>query len=129
MTGSVKRPGETEAAWHELEVVPNRHADRDYDIDISIPEFTCVCPRTGLPDFATIRINYVPDERIVELKSLKYYILNYRNLGIFHEDVTNRILDDLKAALQPRRIEVVGDFHPRGGIKTVVTSRWPHGRS
>ena len=111
--------------WNELEAVPNRYPDRDYTVNISIPEFTCVCPRTGLPDFGTIIINYVPDELIVELKSLKYYILNYRNLGIFHEAVTNRILDDLKAALKPRKIEVIGDFHPRGGIKTVVTTRWP----
>ena len=111
--------------WNELEAVPNRYPDRDYTVNISIPEFTCVCPRTGLPDFGTIIINYVPDELIVELKSLKYYILNYRNLGIFQEAVTNRILDDLKAALKPRKIEVIGDFHPRGGIKTIVTARWP----
>ena len=114
-----------EKQWHELEAVPNLYSDRDYTVDISIPEFTCVCPRTGLPDFGTIVINYVPDELIVELKSLKYYILNYRNLGIFQEAVTNRILDDLKTALKPRKIEVIADFHPRGGIKTVVTSRWP----
>ena len=114
-----------EATWNELEAVPNRYQDRNYTVDISIPEFTCVCPRTGLPDFATIEIHYVPDKLLVELKSLKYYILNYRNMGIFHEDVTNRILDDVRAAIQPREIVVTGDFHPRGGIKTVVTSRWP----
>ncbi len=111
--------------WHELEVVPNPRPDRDYEVNISIPEYTSVCPRTGLPDFATITITYVPDQLVVELKSLKYYILNYRNMGIYYEDVTNRILDDVKAAAQPRRIEVVGDFSPRGGIKTMVTSRWP----
>ncbi len=113
--------------WNELEAVPNPNPERDYNIDISVPEFTCVCPRTGLPDFGTIRIRYVPDETIVELKSLKYYMLNYRTLGIFQEAVTNRILDDLKGRLQPRMIEIVSDFNPRGGIKTVVTARWPKG--
>lgn len=111
--------------WHELEAVPNPEPDRSYSIDIEIPEFTCVCPRTGLPDFATIRIHYIPGKSIVELKSLKYYILNYRNMGIFHEAVTNKILDDIKAAVLPREIEVVGDFHPRGGIKSVITACWP----
>ncbi len=111
--------------WHELEVVPNPHPHRDYEVNISIPEYTSICPRTGLPDFATITITYVPDQLVVELKSLKYYILNYRNLGIYYEDVTNRILDDVKAVARPRRIQVVGDFSPRGGIKTIVTSRWP----
>ena len=115
----------TAEKWHELEVVPNPHPDRDYDVAISIPEYTSICPRTGLPDFATITITYVPDKLVVELKSLKYYILNYRNMGIYYEDVTNRILDDFRSIAQPRRIEVVGDFTPRGGIRTVVTSRWP----
>ncbi len=114
-----------EETWHQLEVVPNRYKDRDYTVNICIPEFTCVCPRTGLPDFATININYVPDKHLVELKSLKYYILNYRNLGIFHEEVANRILDDIKSAVKPRKVEVIGEFNPRGGIETVVTSRWP----
>ena len=114
-----------DAGWHELEAVTNPQQERDYTIDISIPEFTCVCPRTGLPDFGTIRIHYVPDESIVELKSLKYYIINFRSLGIFHEAVTNRILDDIKAAIKPREIEVIGDFNPRGGIKSVITVRWP----
>lgn len=115
----------TKEKWNEIENVPNRYSDREYTVNISIPEFTCVCPRTGLPDFATITINYVPAQYLVELKSLKYYILNYRNMGIFHEEVTNRILDDIKNAVKPKRIEVSGDFHPRGGIKTLVTSRWP----
>lgn len=114
-----------EETWHELEVVPNRYEDRDYNVSISIPEFTCVCPRTGLPDFATIVIDYVPDKYIVELKSLKYYLLNYRNRGIFHEEVTNRILEDIKRVVKPRKIVVTGDFHPRGGIQAVVTARWP----
>ena len=111
--------------WHELESAPNPSPKREYTVAISAPEFTCVCPLTGLPDFGTIRIRYIPNKKIVELKSLKYYMLNYRNLGIFHEAATNRILDDLKQLLQPKMIEVIGDFNPRGGIKTVVTSRWP----
>ncbi len=114
----------TEKRTHELEAVPNRYPDRNYTVDICIPEFTCVCPRTGLPDFATINISYIPNETIVELKSLKYYILNFRDMGIFHEAVTNQILDDLKNLLNPRWIEVEGDFSPRGGIKTVVTAQW-----
>ncbi len=115
----------TDKQVYELEAVPNRYPDRNYVVDISIPEFTCVCPRTGLPDFATINISYSPDQTIVELKSLKYYILNYRDMGIFHEAVTNQIMDDLKKLLNPRWIEVEGDFRPRGGIKTVVTAQWP----
>ena len=94
--------------------------DRDYSIKIEVPEFNCVCPRTGLPDFGTIYINYVPNKYIIELKSLKLYIVKYRNVGIFHEDVTNRILDDFKKASSPKKIEVIGDFNPRGGIKTSV---------
>lgn len=119
------KSAQKEEFQQELEAVPNRYGDRDYTVNVSIPEFTCVCPRTGLPDFGTIIINYIPDKYIIELKSLKYYILKYRDLGIFHEEVTNRILDDLKGTLKPRKIEVIGEFHPRGGIKTVVTARWP----
>ena len=110
----------------DLEVVPNPHAERDYEVSLEIPEFTCVCPMTGQPDFATIRITYVPDQRLVELKSLKLYIWSYRDEGAFHEDVTNRILNDFVAAASPRWIEVVGDFSVRGGIKTVV--RATHGK-
>ena len=109
-----------------LEVVPNPHPDRDYEVQMTIPEFTCVCPMTGQPDFATIRIRYVPDQHLVELKSLKQYIWSYRDQGAFHEDVTNRIMDDFVAAARPRWIEVVGDFNVRGGIKTVV--RAVHGK-
>jgi len=111
----------------ELEVFPNPHPDRDYLISFECPEFTCLCPRTGQPDFATIRIRYVPDQRCVELKSLKLYLWSFRNEGAFHEAVTNRILDDIVAATKPRFIEVVGDFMVRGGIHTVVTVR--HGES
>lgn len=107
----------------ELEVFPNPHPDRDYLIAFDCPEFTCLCPRTGQPDFATIRIRYVPDERCVELKSLKLYLWSYRNEGAFHEAVTNQILDDIVAATKPRFIEVVGDFWVRGGIHTVITAR------
>ena len=104
----------------EIEVVKNEYADRDYLIKISIPEFTCVCPRTGQPDFATLEIHYIPDALIVELKSLKLYLQGFRNMGIFHEEVTNKILEDFKRASKPASIRVKGDFHPRGGIKTVV---------
>lgn len=104
-----------------LETFPNPRPERDYEITISCPEFTSVCPMTGLPDFGEIRIVYVPDERCVELKSLKYYLLGFRNRGIFYEAATNEILDTLVALLAPRRITVVGDFTARGGIKTLVT--------
>jgi len=103
-----------------LETVPNPHPDRDYEVSMTIPEFTCLCPITGQPDFATIRIRYVPDQRLVELKSLKLYAWSYRQEGAFHEDVTNRILNDLVEATQPRWAEVTGDFSVRGGIKTEV---------
>ena len=105
-----------------LETFPNPRPERDFEIQIQCPEFTSVCPMTGLPDFGEIRITYVPDARCVELKSLKYYLVEYRNKGIFYEQVTNQILDDLVALLAPRRMTVVGDFSVRGGIKTVVTA-------
>jgi 7-cyano-7-deazaguanine reductase len=105
-----------------LETFPNPKPDRDYEISFDCPEFTCLCPRTGQPDFATIRIRYVPDALCVELKSLKLYLWSYRGEGAFHEAVTNRILDDLVAALRPRTMTVVGDFLVRGGIHTVVTA-------
>ena len=103
-----------------LETFPNPRPGRDYEIQIQCPEFTSVCPMTGLPDFGEIRITYVPDARCVELKSLKYYMVEFRNKGIFYEQVTNQILDDLVTLLQPRRMTVVGDFSVRGGIKTIV---------
>jgi 7-cyano-7-deazaguanine reductase len=104
----------------ELETFPNPTPGRDYEIRFDCPEFTCLCPKTGQPDFATIRIEYVPDERCVELKSLKLYLWSFRDEGCFHEAVTNRILDDLVAAVAPRRMTVEGDFLVRGGIHTVV---------
>jgi 7-cyano-7-deazaguanine reductase len=105
----------------DIETFPNPNPERDYEIEIRCPEFTSVCPKTGLPDFGEIRITYVPDERCIELKALKYYLIAFRNAGIFYEQVTNQILDDLVGVCHPRRMTVVGDFTPRGGIKTVVT--------
>ncbi|MHB1488376.1 MAG: preQ(1) synthase [Acidimicrobiales bacterium] len=106
-------------------VVTNPHPGRDYLIKCETPEFTCVCPMTGQPDFATVRIAYRPGPSIVELKSLKLYLWSYRNEGAFHEDVTNRILDDLVAALAPRTMTVVTDWLVRGGIHTVVEASDP----
>ena len=103
-----------------VETFPNPRPERAYEIRFECPEFTCLCPKTGQPDFATIRIRYVPDQKLVELKSLKLYLWSYRPEGAFHEDVTNRILDDFVAAARPRWVEVVGDFKIRGGIKTDV---------
>jgi 7-cyano-7-deazaguanine reductase len=104
----------------DLQAVPNPHPGRDYEVTCETPEFTCVCPMTGQPDFATVRITYVPDESIVELKSLKLYLWSYRDEGAFHEDVTNRILDDLVATIAPRRMTVLTDWLVRGGIHTTV---------
>jgi 7-cyano-7-deazaguanine reductase len=110
-----------------LETFANPNPGRDYEIRMVCPEFTCVCPKTGQPDFATIRVRYVPDRLCVELKSFKLYLWSYRDTGAFHEAVTNRILEDLVAALQPRFLEVVGAFRVRGGIRTSVVAR--HGRA
>ncbi len=103
---------------------PNPPAGRGYDIRFECPEFTCLCPKTGQPDFATVRIRYVPDQLCVELKSLKLYLWSYRDQGAFHEAVTNSILDDLVAAVQPIEMSVEGDFFVRGGIHTVVEARY-----
>ena len=103
-----------------LETFPNPNPERDYEIAFEAPEFTCLCPMTGQPDFATIRIRYTPDRTCVELKSLKLYLWSYRDEGAFHEAVTNRIADDLVAAIDPRFLEVEGDFYVRGGISTKV---------
>lgn len=107
-----------------LEVFPNPKPDRDYEIQLECPEFTCLCPRTGQPDFATMWIRYIPDRLCVELKSLKLYLWSYRDEGIFHEKVTNRILDDLVKATKPRRMRVEGDFFIRGGIHTVISATY-----
>ncbi len=105
-----------------FEPVPNHNPERDYVIRVRAPEFTCLCPRTGQPDFATIEIDYTPDRTIVELKSLKLYLQSYRNQGTFHEAVTNKILDDLIECLRPRWMEVRGVFGVRGGISTTVVA-------
>lgn len=110
----------------QLETFPNPRPGREYEIAFEIPEFTCLCPKTGQPDFATIRVRYTPDQLCVELKSLKLYMWSFRDEGHFHEDVTNRILDDLVALTQPRWMLVEGDFYVRGGIHTVV--RAAHGK-
>ncbi|HEX6998675.1 MAG TPA: preQ(1) synthase [Gammaproteobacteria bacterium] len=105
-----------------LESFPNPSPERDYTIRIRIPEFTCLCPKTGQPDFATLHLEYVPDERCVELKSLKLYIWSYRDQGAFHEAVTNRICDDLAALLEPRFLRLTAEFNVRGGIYTTVVA-------
>ncbi len=110
-----------ENARNILETFENQFPGRDYVIEIACPEFTSVCPKTGQPDFGTLTITYTPDRKCVELKSLKLYLQSFRNEGIFYENVTNRILDDLVAVLQPRRMKLVAAFTPRGGITTSVT--------
>jgi 7-cyano-7-deazaguanine reductase len=103
-----------------LEMWDNPSPERDYEINITFPEFTCLCPRSGYPDFAIIAINYVPSKKIVELKSLKLYLNSFRNSCISHEEATNRIYSELSRKLKPRFLEVIGDFNPRGNVKTVV---------
>ena len=109
----------------DLIAIPNPQPTRDYEVRCETPEFTCVCPMTGQPDFATVTITYVPDQSIVELKSLKLYLWSYRQEGVFHEDVTNRIADDLTAAIAPRRLSVRTDWLVRGGIHTTVEVNVP----
>ncbi len=115
------RYGEEAIEQAGLEPWPNPSPGQDYTIDISFPEFTCLCPRSGYPDFATIQISYVPDQYIVELKSLKLYLNSFRNRYISHEESTNIIFSQLKEALKPKSLKVVGDFHPRGNVHTVIT--------
>ena len=109
----------------QLEVFANPCPERDYEIRFECPEFTCLCPRTGQPDFATVRIRYIPDELCVELKSLKLYLWSYRDEGTFHEKVTNQILEDLVQAVGPRQMEVEANFFVRGGIHTVIRACYP----
>jgi 7-cyano-7-deazaguanine reductase len=109
----------------QLEVFDNPRPDRDYTITHVNPEFTSMCPKTGLPDFGTITVEYVPDRLCVELKSLKYYYLDFRNRGIFYESVVNQIIDDLVAATHPRSMKVTGSFTTRGGLHSVVTVEYP----
>ena len=109
-----------------LETFPNQFPD--YEIAIEFPEFTSVCPKTGLPDFGTILLRYVPDRKVLELKSLKEYLLAYRNLGIFYENVVNRVLEDVVRACRPKSAVVRGEFNPRGGLRSVVEARFPRPR-
>jgi 7-cyano-7-deazaguanine reductase len=109
-----------------LEVVKNQYAGREYEVHFEIPEFTCVCPKTGHPDFAVLKITYVPARHLIELKSLKLYIEAFRNAGVFHETVANRVLDDIVKAARPKRARLTADFNVRGGIHTVIETdfRW-----
>jgi len=107
-----------------VETWKNRYPERNYVIKIDIPEFTCICPKTRLPDFAAIVIRYIPDKSCIELKALKYYTFFYRNIGIFNEHVVNKMLDDLVACCKPRWMEIVGEFNARGGIKTTVNAEY-----
>ncbi len=120
MRGKRMKYGEKEIKEAKIEPWENPYPDRDYRIDISFPEFTCLCPRSGYPDFATIRISYVPDKYIVELKSLKLYLNSFRDEHISHEFSTNKIFDEIKNALKPRFLEVIGDFNERGNVKTII---------
>jgi 7-cyano-7-deazaguanine reductase len=112
--------GEKAIEKARLEIWENPNPERDYEINITLPEFTCLCPRSGYPDFATFAVRYVPDQKIVELKSLKLYLNAFRNEYISHEEIINRFYSELKKKLRPRYLEVVGDFNPRGNVKTVI---------
>jgi 7-cyano-7-deazaguanine reductase len=120
MVDFLMKYGEKEITKSVIEVWDNPSRVRDYEIDISFAEFTCLCPRSGYPDFATIKIRYTPNKNIVELKSLKLYLNSFRSTYISHEDATNTIYSDLKRKLKPKFLEVVGDFNPRGNIKTII---------
>ena len=117
-------PGEIEISRAELEAVPNPATNRDYSIDLSYPEFTCKCPRTGYPDFAIINLSYGPGAYICELKSFKLYLNRYRDRYAFHEAVTNQILDDFAKAIAPKEAEIVADWNPRGNLKTIVRASY-----
>jgi 7-cyano-7-deazaguanine reductase len=112
--------GEKEIKEASLEIWDNPNPERDYDIDITFPEFTCLCPRSGYPDFATIKLTYVPDKKVVELKSYKLYLNSFRDAKISHEAAVNKIYGDLETVLRPRSMEVIGDFNQRGNVKTVI---------
>ncbi len=109
-----------EVEMSPIETWENKHSDRHYVISIEVPEFTSVCPKTGLPDFGTLCIDYVPDELVIELKAFKYYTLCYRNMGIFYENVANKFMDDIIEAINPRYLKITGEFYPRGGISTGI---------
>ena len=108
----------------EIEVWQNKYSDKDYLVKMETSEFTCICPKTGLPDFATIRVEYIPDKRCIELKSFKLYLVSFRNIGIFHEHATNKILDDLVKACKPRYMKVEMEYNLRGGIKTSTKTEY-----
>ncbi|MCP4649107.1 MAG: NADPH-dependent 7-cyano-7-deazaguanine reductase QueF [PVC group bacterium] len=108
----------------EIEVWENQYCDKDYWIEMDVPEFTCICPKTGLPDFAIINIDYRPNKYCIELKSFKYYINSYRSVGVFHEHVINKILEDFIKASKPRQVVITGEFNLRGGIKTTVCAEY-----
>jgi len=120
MVDFLMKYGENEIAKSVIEVWDNPNQLRDYEINISFPEFTCLCPRSGYPDFATMRIRYSPNKKIVELKSLKLYLNSFRSTCISHEEATNTIYSALKKKLKPKFLEVVGDFNPRGNMKTII---------
>jgi 7-cyano-7-deazaguanine reductase len=119
-----ERPGEAAIAAAELEAVRNPARRRKYTVDLSYPEFTCKCPRTGYPDFATINLTYVPDEFICELRSFKLYLNRYRDSYVFHEAVTNQILDDFVDAIAPQEAQIVADWNVRGNLKTIVRAEY-----
>lgn len=119
MNKPLKR-GEKEILESRLTTVENQYPERDYEISITLPEYTCLCPITGYPDFATIHVKYIPDKLLLELKSVKLYINKFRNQYIFHEESVNKILDDLIGCCKPRWMEVIGDFNPRGNVKTAI---------
>lgn len=124
MIVETQRHGEAAIAAAQLEAVPNPSRHRDYRVDLSYPEFTCKCPRTGYPDFATINLSYVPGDDICELKSFKLYLNKFRDEYVFHEAVTNQILDDFVEAIRPKRAEIVADWNVRGNLKTVVRAEY-----
>ncbi len=109
----------------KIDVWENKYSDRDYVVDLTTNEFTCICPKTGLPDFATVNVHYTPNKSCIELKSFKYYLISYRDIGIFHEHLVNKVLDDIVKACDPRWIQVEVIMNSRGGIQTTVTSEYP----
>ena len=123
MLKSLKR-GQKAILESKLTAVENKYPHRDYEVNIALPEFTCLCPITGYPDFATIHVKYIPDTLLLELKSVKLYINKFRDQERFHEEIVNKILEDLTAVCQPRWMEVVGDFNPRGNVKTIVKAEY-----
>ena len=120
MVDSPMKYGEKAIQNAKLEIWDNPNPERDYEINISYPEFTCLCPRSGYPDFASINLRYIPDKKIVELKSLKLYLNAFRITRISHEEITNKVFSELEKKLKPRFLEVIGDFNPRGNVKTVI---------